>query len=174
MRTGLRDKRMNNAGLSLVELVVVIAILAVLSAGSVTIVGAINNARTKSCAQSIYSDIGRVKINTLAKEKSTDVGSSYFKLKRDASNNIVIEEGVNGTVVEKVIGSSELTVSYEYGGSNVNLTSSSSAPAECTFDRATGGVKDRNFDTITVSGVRASYVITIYPATGKVEMERVA
>ncbi len=172
MRTGRRDKKLNNAGLSLVELVVVIAIMAVMAGGTASIVIAVNNAKTKSCAQSIYTDIARVKANTLAKQKGlTPAAEYYFKLKTGPQGEIVAEERVEeSAVIEKVIGVKELTVTYSgSGASGVNVATT---PAECKFDRSSGAVKSSNFETIKVAGARAEYEITLYPATGKVKMER--
>jgi len=178
MRTGLRDKKLNNAGLSLVELVVVIAIMAVFAGASISIVVAINNAKTKSCAQSIYSDISRVKANTLAKQK--DVANPFFfELTKNAGGEYIVREVVeNGiTPVEKVVGVKDLTVTYSLdqnatsGGTPVSATST----AKCQYDRSDGSVveSETNFKTILVSGARASYAIRLYYATGKVKMERI-
>ncbi len=160
-------------GLSLVELVVVIAIMAVLTGGSISIMMALNNAKVKSCAQSIYTGLGRVKTNTLAKEMNPGAKKTYYSLsKADSSSPVMAKEVVNGTEIEKNIGAKEITVYYEKGGGSSNALGS--AEVKCYFDRSTGAVRSdiSDFDRIVVSGAHMSYEIKIYKSTGKLEMNR--
>lgn len=136
MRTGLRD----NKGYSLTEILIVIAIIAILSAGTLGISGLVSNANTKKCAQSIFSDMARVKTNTLAKESGGTPPSAknYFSLYRDsASNKIIIAEGVNGHVEYVEAGPRYLDVQYTYNYDPSGSTTWTDIPSESTPD--TGG-----------------------------------
>lgn len=170
MRTGLRD---NNKGMSLVELLIVIAIMSILGVGTITTIGIINNARVKSCAKSIHTSIGRVKTNTLAKEgehSSSDGVSEYknkFELFRNDKNQIIIRETVNGYAEEKMVGVNSVSVRYSKdGGSESSLGTDAIA---CTFDRSSGVVSNYDFDTIVISGGKRKYTIRLLVKTGKMQ-----
>lgn len=169
MRTGLRD---NNKGFSLVELIIVIAIMCVLGVGTVATIGIINNAKVKSCAKSIYTSIGRVKTNTLAKEgehSSSDGVSEYknkFEVYKNDKNQVFIRETVNGYAEEKMVGTNGVTVRYSKGGGSESTLGAT--PIACTFDRSSGVVSNCDFDTIIISGGKRRYTIKLLVNTGKI------
>ncbi len=173
MRTGQRDNNIikDNSGLSLVELVIVIAIMAVLTGGSVTIVAGISNARVKSCAQSIYTDLNRVKTNTMAKEKGTGSSDYYFGLYR-SGDDVILKEMINGDATLKTIAGKDVSVQYAAteGGTKTTL---GSAEITCKFKRSSGGVLSSDFAEIFVFNNLHTWKVTVYKATGKTKLEQV-
>lgn len=136
MRIGLRDNR----GYSLVELIIVMSIIAVLSTATLGISSIVSNANTKKCAQSIFSDMARVKTNTLAKESggTPPASQNYFSLYRDSSSGkIMIAEGVNGHEEYVEAAPRYIDVQYTYDYKDDGSTSWTDVPSEDTPD--TGG-----------------------------------
>ena len=175
MRTGQSvDKRLNNRGFSLVELVIVIAIMVVLTASSMSIMVAVGNARVKSCAQSVYTALGRVKTNTMAKEMNPDANSCYFSISKASSTSpVVVKEVINGNVIEKQVGNQEINISFKTssGGAETGL---GSAELKCYFDRNSGSVRDiSDFESLYVIGSHAKWEVRLYKSTGKMEMIRI-
>jgi len=175
MRTGRRDKNIikDNSGFSLVELVIVITIMVVLTGSSISIMVGISNAKVKSCAQSIYSDLNRVKTNTMAKEKGngTTADDYYFSLYR-AGDDVMLKERINGNDDLKKIGGRGLTVQYTTteGGSKNSL---GSAEIKCKFSRSSGSVLSSDFSEIFVTNAHVTWKVIVYKATGKVKLEQI-
>ncbi len=174
MRTGRRDKNIikDNSGLSLVELVIVIVIMALLTGSGISIVAGVSNARVKSCAQSIYTDLNRVKTNTMAKEKGngTSANDYYFGLYR-SGDDVILKERINGSDTLKTIGGKGVTVQYSSteGGSKTSL---GSGEITCKFNRSSGGVLSSDFSEIFVSNSLHEWRVVVYKATGKTKLEQ--
>ena len=155
------------------ELVVVVAIMALLTGSSISIMAAISNAKVKSCAQSIYSDLNRVKNNTMAKEKGngSTANDYYFALYR-SGDDVMLKERINGNDDLKKIGGRGMTVQYtttEGGSKNTVGT----GEITCKFNRSSGGVLSSDFSEIFVTNDRVTWKVMVYKATGKIKLEQV-
>ncbi len=156
MKTGLRDNR----GLSLVELVIVIAILAVLSGAVIASLGIVSNARTKQCINSIQTAIGKSRITTMGKKNTT---------LRIYENNgkVWADETADGNVTTTEMGNSGIGLTFtDSAGTTTSITS---ADMNIVFDRSSGVVKSSNF----VSAQAGSYQVVVVPETGKSYVQRI-
>gem|GEM_PF-5873986 len=170
--------------MTLVEIIIVIAIMAVLSGTGMGLMGLISNANTKKCAQTIYSDLGRVKTNTLAKESGgTPPGSAnYFKIYKDAKGFTMVEEGVNGHAETIRAGHNNVKVQYTTAtiddvdaartcSSWSDIPTGAGSALNVEFNRSSGAVAAGcyGFSAIKVSNTKRTYYIILHEHTGKME-----
>ncbi|MDE7342174.1 MAG: prepilin-type N-terminal cleavage/methylation domain-containing protein [Lachnospiraceae bacterium] len=172
--------RKDNKGYSLVELIIVIAIMALLTGTAFFSINMIFGAGAKACANDIKE--------ALAENKVTAMGKSGARVEiyRDASDDCVyavqwIKSGTSwepkkadesGNPVPEKLGNSRVYVSYTTGGTETELTSGSSLMIG--YDRSNGSFTDKNGCTlcekIYVKGGSRSYELTLIELTGKVEL----
>lgn len=171
MKTGIRDSLKNNKGFSIVEIIVVVAIISVLGASLFSMTGILPNARNKKVAKSVYTAIGRTKVNVMAKGNKDSSGNvdNYMKVWQD-------DEGIwvkiyykndNSSSLEKVGYANQVITYSDLSGAAVSGFPSSEATAlQCTFDKSSGKVDEdgyTNFSKIVIG----RYEVTLEPATGK-------
>ena len=165
----------NNKGFSLVELIIVIAILAVVTGGSIVGFGYLYRTDVKSTVKKIDSSL--LKTQSYTTSKSTGGRDVKMILKTDGSGNYCIGyEGIEGQEDVK-IGKSRLAIKcYKTDGTQVTVGSNQ---VKICFDRATGGLlpvdeNDPNgvcWSKIEVSaGGTRTCTITISKVTGKTEV----
>ncbi len=164
-------KMKNNQGFSLIELVIAIAILAIVSVGSFSAMGYLSMANSSKCASRIDSSLTRLK-----SKNSAEASSTFMHLYRyndryyinysdqpsyvpDASN---YEEG-------EEIGNSRITISYQEG--DLSASSVTIQDGDCK----TFGIrkKDGSFTgtleptcVISIIG-QSTYKVTLVTNTGK-------
>lgn len=173
----------DNKGFTLVELVIVIAMLSIFLGIFVTNIGRITGYNAKECYKKITSAITAEKINTLGKAKKT--GERYLQIYRDtATDRIYVQTvtnanttGVTPTVIDKtkLTKRSGVKVGYETSdGSTVDDVVSGSELNIC-FNRATGamvnldaGYTPSTLKYIYITAGRYKYTIELEPRTGKI------
>lgn len=172
----MNNKCFNNDGYSLVELVIVLAIIAVIMSTVFYSIILIFSANAKSTANDIQRAIGDCKVTTMGRS------AAYMELYRDASNENVytkmyVWDNSAGDYAEsdpQKVGPRRVTVAYQpKGGSRLELLPGDSI--EVWFDRATGGFKADGsgnlYDIIFVEGGSKKYEITLTELTGKSEVK---
>ncbi|MBQ8821323.1 MAG: prepilin-type N-terminal cleavage/methylation domain-containing protein [Lachnospiraceae bacterium] len=125
--------QLNNRGISLTELIVVIAITAVLAGGGITLMGLIPRTQVNGCVQDFAGTMNRVKTNTMSFQEvkvelyqdSTGVYMQVYK-GSDAEDPVLI--GEKGVCVKAVIGGLE----QELNGKRLKLS----------YDRSSGAFND--------------------------------
>ncbi len=181
MRTEKRKTgKLNNEGYSLIELVIVMAIIAVIMSTVFYSIILIFSANAKSTANDIQRAIGDCKVTTMGRTEA------YMELYRDASNQNVYTKmyiwdstAPAPDFVEsepQKVGPGKVTVKYRVsGGTETELLAGDKI--EIWFDRATGGFKeDRSgniYDLIRVEGGSKNYEIKLIKLTGKSEVKAV-
>lgn len=171
-----------NAGMSLVEIVVVIAMIAILAGLSAYGVGQISGYRARECAKKISSSLSANKITALGKAKQN--GKLTWKLYQDASDgcfyvDVTFDKGESSEYVEttKVSKSRVNVIAKRSDGTQVDVSSDT---LEMYFNRSTGALcevspvshADRTDITqISVSYGTRDYNVDIVPATGKVKQK---
>lgn len=173
----------DNKGYSLVELIIVIAIMALFAGTTLFSVVMIFSASAKACANDIKE--------ALAENKVTAMGKSEAKVEiyRDAADDCVyvvqwIKKGDDwepkrtdgaGNPVPEKLGNSRVYVAYvPKGGAETELTSGSSL--QICYDRSNGSFSDKSdgctlCEKIYVKGGSRFYELTLIELTGKVEAE---
>lgn len=170
----------DNGGYSLIELVIVLAIIAIIMSGVFYSIILIFSANAKSTANDIQRAIGDCKVTTMGKS------SAYMELYRDATNeNVytkmwVMDSGGSYVASEpQRVGPNRVTVKYRLSGGAAGTGTELAAgdSIEIWFDRATGGFKadgsGKLYEAICVQGGSKKYEITLTELTGKSEVKAV-
>jgi prepilin-type N-terminal cleavage/methylation domain-containing protein len=187
-----------NAGVSLVEMIVVVAILGVLATVTGTIVFSRSSWETRSAAERITSALGETRTNTLAKsngwmkiaydsQKSRYVISTSYGTSEELGRRVQIfyttDESISGTEYE-LQSNNPLILSFSRGSgafqgmiSDIYETTASDGRVLYSFAYRT---REENNVTVNVNctkiriadGSSHEYEITLYPMTGRYESER--
>lgn len=179
----------NNKGLSLVELVIVVAIIVIFAGFSLYSAANIPGYRARECSRKITSNLNEMKITTLGKAKSN---GDYVWVLHKKNGQFYIKSMVDcnsGSPIlnkEIKISKGRLTVTYK-GASGADVELTDGKAIKLCFDRASGALyacgtnemSDANSDytttgslttikEITVKGGSKTYTTKLVAATGKV------
>lgn len=149
-------------GFTLVELMVVVAIMGILTGVMSLSVSTVSSARTKRCASEIDAYISMCKVNAMS--RAADVKIVLYK---DSDGNICgnYYEG-DAVKSSEVFSDARVGVSYTVGADSKELDT---AGLTLSFDRSSGAFKPQSGGTyctaISVTAGR-TYTITLVPATG--------
>lgn len=174
---GSRQKFKDNKGFSLVELIVVIAIMAVLTAVASLSIASVLGVSVKQCAREIKSSINETRVSTMGKDKVT------LEIVRKSDGYYCTTTETDGygnkkTPEEKKVGRSNLDVSYVMTDRSGNSTEKSLEAGDTIiieFDRASGAMKyddtsGKCCTQIKIKKNSTEKILTLYPETGKVSM----
>ena len=167
---------LNNKGYSLLEAIVIIAILGVLTGFMATSSGLFDGRRVKACADSVSSLLDKVRLANLGKDevtltiyKDTDQAIKAKIVTKIMSRN----DSVTKTFIEDVSNDNvEMSYSTDISGSSENPAGA--AGMVFNFNRNTGAIKDTSPNGIQCIILRkgnAEKKIKIYAATGKIIVE---
>ena len=125
--------KLNNRGISLVELIVVIAITAVLAGGGITMMGLVPRMQVNGCVQDFAGNMSEVKTKTMSFK------NVRVELYQDATG--VYMQAYKGSEAETpvMIGEQGVCVKAEIGGSSVDLNGKR---LELSFDRSSGALNE--------------------------------
>lgn len=174
----------NNKGYSLVELIVVIAIMAALTGTVVYTISLIMSSDAKGCAHSLVSALADTKVNAMGRE------GAYLELKRDADGNIWCTQYVNkGGIWDisgqaQIIGTRRTFISYFADGQELTngggtALTESSDPLYISFDRSSGSYREGNgpsgitykyYAGFEIVGGSKDYLVKLHKLTGKTEI----
>lgn len=173
-----KDKR----GISLVEILVVIAIMAVVASVGIWGINAVSGRPAQQCSQKLIYSLERHRVTAMGK------ADAYYKLSIDAKNRVVFEEGISNTADEygnytysttsSEIGNTRVKLAYIVsGGGEVEMDSGDSLTIR--FDRGSGAFKsfvDQDGNNLTVTGVVVqsggrSFNVKLVQVTGKVYLD---
>ena len=166
-----RDKLHNdNRGYSIIELIIVLAIIAIIMGTVFYSIILIFSANAKSCVNNIQRSIGDCKVTTMGR------ADAYMVLFRDNEGNVYTQMHItksDGTVTDEEpqkVGTSKVDVGYTpKNGTETALLPGDSI--EIRFDRSNGGFKadagGRLYEEIYVRGGSKDFRITMTELTGK-------
>ena len=161
----------NDKGFTLVELIIIIAIMAVLSLSVITYIGMIGGAQAKKCANGLKNSLSQTKV--CAMSRSSASMTVY------ADNTGVYVKTMQGTTerVEK-IGNAGTKVEYRTvrnSDSYTTVGTTADTGVKIEFDRASGACKKMTGDVycygFKVTAGQTVYIVSIEPLTGKVSIQ---
>lgn len=167
----------DNRGVSLVEMMIVIAILAVISGIVAMGIGVAISKPAEECARKMQQSLEGARVYTMGKQK---MAVKYYM-----SDGAVYAQEIitypNGTTLYKdpeKIGAKGMKVKYKAGATEYDL---STTPLILSFDRSTGGLNTAECSpsgfssqiTLEIQVQRGSTVmkVTLYGLTGKVTVK---
>ena len=158
--------RKKNQGFTLLELLVVVAIMAVALGITGMSLSVIQQSRSKGCAQEMKSSLEMVRTSAMAK------GGGSVTIYKDTTTGEIMMQTNDGE--SRKIGGSSLTVTYGFKGDSTEYTLGSAPadkPLKVSFSASSGSISDSNsVEWIRISGNKI-YKLTLYKLTGKVTME---
>lgn len=158
-------RKLNQAGMTLIELVVVILIVGILSAGAAVGINYASRMNSTSAGEKLVSLLERTRVYTLSANGSvklvlTEESDTYYGIL------------MNGTTeVDKVaLGNGNLTINVKQAGAadgdpDVVTTISSGTPYEIVYKKENGAFADK-YKQIEISGSETRYVQLVY-TTGR-------
>ena len=161
----------NNKGFSLVELIVIIAIMAVLVGAIITYVGSLGTAQAKKCANGIMNGFSQTKVCAMSRSNASMVVYSNdegtFLVTKQGSNERIEKIANAGTVVEyrTVRDSSSFSAIGDSADTGVKIE----------FDRASGACKKMASSVycygFKVTCGKTTYIVNIEPLTGRATIQ---
>lgn len=182
----MRRMEKDNNGFSVIELIIVVAIIAAVVTTCALSISLVLNANARTCANDIVRAIAECKIATMTKGQ----GNVRLLLYRDSSGSIYSELQTRRTSVDnwetgndgaEKIGAKKCIVGSADGSDDLPHKSGSAVPTletgmwEVYFDRSSGSFKSgTSVSDIYVQGGKRKYHIHFEELTGKTTLETVA
>ncbi len=158
----------DNNGLSIVEIIIVIAIISILATTLVLATGAATNKHVNSCALKIASALEQTRSLALGKQ------GAYVDIWQDPNDDVYLQMYVNGQPYGGLaaVGRPGLSVSITRAGGTPTALGTSTSPTRISFSRSNGSVTEVPAVTnISVTNGRRVYEVTIDSYTGRVTSE---
>lgn len=176
MRMGGKTVSMNNKGLSLVEIVIVVTIMTVLTGVMAVGVSLALSKPADECAEKIVSTLSNARITTMGKQGITlkfyEAGDQSIWLEEVITN----PDGSPAPPKRTKIGQKGVVVKYKLTGDTAANRDLGSEALELSFKRSTGGFNTAGSsgeycEEIVVSKGNRTKTITLYYLTGKVTIQ---
>lgn len=159
----MSDWKNDNKGFSLVEMIIIIAIIAVLGGVVAYGLSLVSGKPVTQCARQMQILFEQNRTVAMGKENNT-----YVVIYKTPSG-VMAQEFINGSLSGEPTKIGESTVDVTCGGTSIG--DSVSAGVKVEFDRSTGALKGNAKKEFVISrGSRVSKLI-IEPLTGKVRIE---
>ena len=161
----------NNRGFSLVELIVVVAILGACVGLITASISTVSSSQARKCAASLDAALSRCRVAAMSR-----AGTVSLTLSADGDGVVTVKQSEkNGETVTETasdqVGTSRCAVSYQVKD-ETDAKALDAAGITLSFDRDTGAFvfSGSAITSITVSGGGRSYVITLDALTGAHEL----
>lgn len=142
-----RDYKLNNKGLSLIELIAVISIMSILTGMAAISANLAFSKDAHQCATRLNDAIYSVRMDSMSKP-----GAYYMEVKQSGGEYIaVINDGTSDIDELRLSENGKISnISYELNGTSVNISDSNIA--KIVFDKSKGNVKSFNDVPFATSG----------------------
>lgn len=160
-----------NKGYTMIELIIVIAIIVILAGGGTVSYLRVQGYYVKQCAKELESQLNKARASSLGKN------SMVLSVYRDASDSIsikIVYDGDDTNAEVKKIGRKNLTVTYSLLPDGSNPQTLGATPIEIEFDRSSGEIKNPSGNCVRkifISQGNTTKTITLYQETGKISLE---
>ncbi len=164
-------KKVGNQGFSLVELVIVMALIVILGGFAFVGITVLTSRPVDECAKKLQVALEGNRNTTMGKFEA----SVEFYL--DASGNIMMREVIDGTTTEKQIGQSVVGVKYKVKApATIIVKDLTTTPLKLNFDRSSGSLKPLADGSGTVIAFVVSrgdreITVSIDTLTGRVDVQ---
>lgn len=175
MKKFMSGLKKNNLGVSLIEMIVVVAIMSVLI-GTVSLgLGMASTRSATECAEKMGISLNRARTAVMGKQRGYlafygDSEGNIYVVERYDEDYAPLTDGDMNSHVGTKIGKKGITVTS--GG--VTLTSSPNTPVYFEFSRSDGSLKTTSIanSPIKVSKGSRRYTVEVQPLTGKVTVTK--
>lgn len=162
MRTGQRMEfrigmKKDNKGYSLIELLIVIAIIVVICSVMAFSSSIVTRARQRNVVKRIAQAVGQTRISTMSKD------DTYLEIWKDTDGIYLCQVVDNTPLEKKKIGPSSLTVEIDNNDDGAFDAELDSTHLKCEFNRASGVVNTTDFYRVGCG----QYTMILYKVTGK-------
>ena len=169
-----------DSGFSLVELIIVIAIMSALMTTAMLSISMIFSANAKACANGIQRAVADCKVTTMGKS------AAWLVLYRDADGVLYGQMHTMEQKSGEAIGTFEEVIQEpeKLGGKRVSITYTDDSGTDMgelpvgesngiriEFDRSSGSFKDGTIKSIDITGGNKHYRLTLIKLTGKLSMK---
>ncbi len=155
-------RKLNQAGMTLVELIVVILILGILSAGAAVGINYASRMNSTSAGEKLVSLLERARVYTISAN-----GTVTLELKKDGNTYYgILKNG--GTEVDKVsLGNGSLSIKLTEPGVAGNVTVTESVSPVIAYKKANGAFEDScTYNSIIISGSKTRTIQLVH-TTGR-------
>lgn len=168
----MRQIRQNNKGYSLVEIIIVVAIMAIMVSVVSYGLSFASGRAADECARKLTSSLQHARTATMGKYKTT------ITIRKDA-NGIWADETVTTADAATGGAGTATTTTTKIGDAKVDISFSetgdvASTPVTFEFNRGSGALTtyaDRAAVSFTVSKAGKTYTVEIVPITGKIAVK---
>ncbi len=164
----------NNRGLSLIEVIIVIAIMAIVGVSGFAFMTLQSNSKVNECANKISASISKVRVDAMSKSKTP--GDCYVEVGKEANGKYYIKKCTPAGESKDIVGNSNITIKF-YSPDSDEYTVSASTVLTLKFDRTTGGFVPTTPETdsehvakILVNNGKREIELNLSSITGKVQM----
>lgn len=172
----MRDHKLNNAGISLVEIIIVIAIMGIIGGAVILSTAVATDKQVSSCAEKLSSSLEQTRSLVMGKQ------SGYVEVWQAAGDYVYIQMWVDGEKFgdEVAIGKPGVVVNYskvEDDGSVTTGTLTAGSSLKVGFNRNGSMLKKTGYDQVfefSVTNGKRVVLVKIDMFTGRVETEKVA
>lgn len=170
MKKKLISMGKDHRGITMVELMVIVAIMLVVTGSVINLGGYLNGKQARQCAYKLEAALSEIRTETMSKSTG-ELESVYFVLE-NTGGNIYAKQIIKGNERSDLIGEQvEVLVTDSMGISSVLENGSQ---AYIYFDRASGGLAEQavRYTQIEIIQGITTYIVEIEPETGRIECRK--